>query len=85
MPWFLHLRPDRPKRFMLNLRIPGWARNQPVPGDLYRYADGLNPQVTLAVNGRPAAIRVEKGFARIERTWKKGDSVVLNLEMPVRK
>ena len=31
-----------PKLDTVFLRIPGWARNQPVPGDLYRFADHVD-------------------------------------------
>ena len=34
--------PDRPRRFPINLRIPGWARNEVVPSDLYRFADRIS-------------------------------------------
>jgi DUF1680 family protein len=79
------LSPARPQKFALYVRIPGWARNQPVPSDLYRYSDGLEPNVKLAVNGEPIKLNLQKGFARIERTWKAGDTVLLDLEMPVRR
>ena len=81
----ISLAPAEPRNFKLNLRIPGWARNQPVPSDLYRYEDGLKPEVKLSVNGEPTKVSVEKGFAQIHRTWKSGDVVTLQLEMPVRK
>ena len=31
--------PDRAGTFTINVRIPGWARNEPVPSDLYRFLD----------------------------------------------
>jgi DUF1680 family protein len=87
-PWegkiALTISPSQPKEFTLNLRIPGWARNQPVPGDLYRYVDQLKPRIKLAVNGKSAVPKLQNGFARLTRTWKPGDVVTLNLEMPVR-
>lgn len=73
------------KEFTLNFRIPGWARNQPVPSDLYRYEDDLKPQIKLTVNGKPARYTLEKGFAHIQRTWKSGDQIALHLDMPVRR
>jgi DUF1680 family protein len=76
---------DRPQEFTLSLRIPGWARNQPVPSDLYRYDDGLQPAVKLMVQGQAVPVKLEKGFVRISRTWKAGDRVTLELEMPVRR
>jgi len=75
---------DGPRRFTLNLRIPGWARNEPVPSALYRYlGDAPAPSPTLRVNGEPIAVRLTKGYARIDRTWQAGDTVVLELPMPV--
>ncbi|HTL54805.1 MAG TPA: glycoside hydrolase family 127 protein [Candidatus Limnocylindrales bacterium] len=88
-PWHgkvtLTLTPAQPHQFALAIRIPGWARNQPVPSDLYHYADGLAPAVKLAVNGKTTKVKLDKGFARLERTWKPGDTVLLDLEMPVRR
>jgi uncharacterized protein len=81
----LTLQPAYPKEFTLNLRIPGWARNEPVPSDLYRYSDGLKPKVTLAVNNKAADLDVRNGFARLKRQWKSGDTLVLNFEMPPRR
>ncbi len=77
--------PDkRGAKFTLNLRIPGWVRNQPVPSDLYRYNDGLQPEPKLAINGKSQKLQVSHGFAQITRTWKPGDTVSLELPMPVR-
>jgi len=73
---------DRP--FALKLRIPTWARDQFVPGKLYHYVDDLKPQWTLKVNGQPVETAVTKGFATIDRTWKRGDTVELELPMPIR-
>ena len=88
-PWdgkvSLTIRPAKPRRFTLNLRIPGWARNQPLPSALYRYDDGLTPKVQLAVNGKPAALKLQHGFACLVRTWRPGDTVTLELAMPVRR
>jgi len=74
-----------PGKFTLNVRIPGWARNQPFPSDLYRYDDGINPKVKLAVNARTTPVNLEKGFAKITRTWNSGDVVTLILPTPVRR
>ena len=40
---------------------------------------------TLTVNGRPATYTMEKGYAVIDREWKKGDLVQLDLPMEVRR
>lgn len=81
----LGIDPAAPKEFELRVRIPGWARNQPVPSDLYRYADTVDAKPALAVNGQPTAIDLASGYAKIRRTWQKGDTVTLELPMPVRR
>ena len=42
-------------------------------------------KVTLRVNGEPVVPDIDKGFARIKRTWKQGDTIELNLPMPIRR
>ena len=81
----LTLTPDKARAFTVNVRIPGWAREQPVPGDLYRFADAAAPKPTLKVNGAPVALTLADGYVAINRTWKAGDVIDLNLPMPVRR
>jgi hypothetical protein len=51
------------------LRIPAWA----------------GPKTRIAVNGRATDVAVQPGtFARVERTWKSGDRIELELDMPLR-
>lgn len=71
--------------FTVNLRIPGWAANQPVPSDLYAFSEAVKAPVTIKVNGQELKdVTVKNGFASITRKWAKGDVVALNLPMPVR-
>jgi DUF1680 family protein len=77
--------PQRVRTFAVHMRIPGWARNEPVPSDLYRFLDASAPSPTLAVNGRPVAMTIEKGYVTIDRAWAPGDTIALNLPMPVRR
>ncbi|MFO0907441.1 MAG: glycoside hydrolase family 127 protein [Isosphaeraceae bacterium] len=56
-----------PARFDLRLRVPGWCRG-----------------ATVAVNGEPlASPRIDRGYFVLSREWKPGDTVVLDLPMPV--
>ncbi|HUF71042.1 MAG TPA: beta-L-arabinofuranosidase domain-containing protein [Longimicrobiales bacterium] len=75
--------PDRP--FALNVRIPGWTRGSVMPGDLYSFADGGATAFALSVNGQPVSPRIVNGYARIERDWRSGDVVELDIPMPVRR
>ncbi|HTM27421.1 MAG TPA: beta-L-arabinofuranosidase domain-containing protein, partial [Vicinamibacterales bacterium] len=77
--------PDRARSFPLKVRIPGWARNEPVPGDLYRFLDANAEPVTIRVNGTAVPPTVEEGYVTIDREWTPGDVVELDLPMPVRR
>ncbi|GAB3760810.1 glycoside hydrolase family 127 protein [Spirosoma pomorum] len=77
--------PTKSKAFELAIRIPGWVRNEPVPGDLYRFASQLDNPVTLTVNGKKADYKLENGYAVLRQTWKKGDVVRLSLPMEIRR
>ena len=70
--------------FAMKIRIPGWVRNQVVPSDLYTYSDGKRPSYSVKVNGEEVSSALEQGYFTIERKWKKGDRVELQLDMEVR-
>ena len=79
--------PDRPGEFTLALRIPAWARGETQTAGLYRMAtcEGV-PGAGISINGRPVEpLQPVKGYARVRRRWKKGDTVTLTLPMPVRR
>ena len=60
---------DRPQSFAVLLRIPEWA----------------GPKTRIAVNGRTADAALEPGtFPSVRRTWRSGDRIELELDMPLR-
>jgi DUF1680 family protein len=75
--------PEKAGTFAISVRIPGWARNQPVPSDLYSYLNATDDKFRLQVNGEPFDVPVENGFVRIDRKWQKGDTIALELPMPI--
>jgi uncharacterized protein len=79
------LTPERARRFAVNVRIPGWARNEAVPSDLYRFMDKNAEQPSVKVNGTPVPMAVTKGYVTIDREWKAGDVIDVSLPMPVRR
>jgi uncharacterized protein len=80
------LTPEKTREFTVNVRIPGWAREQPVPSDLYRFADKPAPQPTIKINGRTvASTRAGDGYVSMTRSWNAGDTIDLTLPMPVRR
>jgi hypothetical protein len=88
-PWegrvHIAVKAEQAARFTMKVRIPGWARDEAVPGDLYRFAETSNTPVTLRVNGKSFAYQLDKGYASIEREWKQGDAVDLDMPMAVRR
>lgn len=71
--------------FTIRLRIPGWARNEPVPSDLYRFLDRSDQPVRLWINRKPVDFKVEKGYALLKRKWRSNDLIELILPMPNRR
>ena len=80
----INLEPEEPVTFSIHLRIPTWTGEQFVPGKLYKYINKNTEKWKVSVNGKTINPKVELGFAVIERLWKKGDQVVLELPMPTR-
>jgi uncharacterized protein len=76
--------PQSTMPFGLMVRIPGWAQNVAIPSTLYQFENTSNAKATIKVNGQPFEYTIEKGYAVINRTWKKNDKVEVVLPMEVR-
>jgi len=77
--------PGTAGRLAIHVRIPGWARNEPVPSDLYKFADTVSERAVVKVNGKAAPMELNKGYVTLDRTWKAGDTIEVSLPMPVRR
>ncbi|HVN57058.1 MAG TPA: beta-L-arabinofuranosidase domain-containing protein [Bacteroidales bacterium] len=88
-PWngkvTLDLNPEKEKKFILRVRLPGWAVNEAIAGNLYRFADQGSGSFMVALNGTAQEIKMNDGYAVFEKKWKKGDRLEINFPMPVRK
>ncbi|MBW8682717.1 glycoside hydrolase family 127 protein [Chitinophaga rhizophila] len=89
-PWdgkvAITVNPATTNGFSLHIRIPEWANGKPVPGDLYFEADSAVRQpLTILLNGKPVKYKTSKGYAVLQRNWKKGDKVSFELPMEVLK
>ncbi|GAB3228526.1 glycoside hydrolase family 127 protein [Algoriphagus aestuariicola] len=87
-PWdgkvSLQLKPAKATEFAIHLRIPGWVRGEPVPGELYRFLEENTSDLLVFVNGEPADFEVENGYAVLERQWKAGDQITYKMPMEVK-
>ena len=81
----LTVSPETEGRMTLNLRIPGWAQNKPVPSTLYTVRNAVKQSVKATVNGGEIGVIPVKGYAVIDREWKSGDTITLSLPMPVQR
>jgi uncharacterized protein len=88
-PWegniAINVDPAKKMKTAIHVRIPGWARNIAVPGGLYVFADSSINETKILVNGKPFSYSIDKGYAVIDREWKKGDIIQVQLPMEVRK
>ncbi len=88
-PWageiVIRVNPDYATKRTIYVRIPGWARNEAVPGDLYKFDDQNIGPAQIRINGNEVMFEIEKGYAVLERKWQRGDSIEISLSMRVRK
>ncbi|SFE58281.1 glycoside hydrolase family 127 protein [Thermoflexibacter ruber] len=81
----ISLSPSTQNRFALYIRIPSWADGEPVSGNLYKYLTNYQSNISFFVNGKKVEVKVEKGYAVIERQWEARDEVSFSLPMDVRR
>lgn len=88
-PWegnvAINVDPVKKAKFALQVRIPGWINGEVVPGGLYVFEDKKPTAFTVNVNGKPATYTMSKGYAVIDREWKKGDVVNVSLPMEIKR
>ena len=90
MPWGgksrIKVSASDPVKGTVKLRIPGWARNRPVPGALYSYADKVDRQPAISVNGKSvSAVPDANGYVSLAREWSNGDLVEIEFPIEVRR
>jgi hypothetical protein len=75
----------RKEKATIAIRIPGWAMNKAVPGDLYTFLENSNGRPAITINGQSCTYAIDNGYAVIEREWKDGDMLEYVLPMDIRK
>jgi hypothetical protein len=72
--------PSAPKRFALRIRVPNRDGSS-----LYTTKPSTNGLTSVAVNGVRMTPEIANGYATIDRTWKPGDRVELELPLTVQR
>lgn len=81
----LTINPEKASSFVLKIRIPGWAKNEVLPSDLYTYNKNIDSHFKLKVNNKPVDAKITNGYLEINRNWQKGDLVAIDFPMLVRR
>jgi DUF1680 family protein len=79
------VQPEKTTTFEVRVRIPGWAINKPIPSDLYTFKDSNTEQPKVFLNDKPVALTLQQGYIVLNRKWKKGDRIHVQLPMPIRR
>lgn len=83
------------QQMAVKIRIPGWAQGRAFASNLYSYVDGAvdasetGPAwgFSIGVNGKsgkPSAL-TEQDYVVVDRAWDAGDTIRLDIPMPVRR
>jgi DUF1680 family protein len=87
-PWqgniSLNVKTEKPQKFTLKIRIPGWAMNEVSPGSLYSYNDKLDETFQILLNGSSIQTQVKNGYVEISKEWTGDNRIELILPMKIR-
>jgi DUF1680 family protein len=83
-PWSgrvaITVNPAANKKFAVRVRVPDRATSK-----LYTSVPKVGGLKSLAVNGQPLVPEIQNGYAVINREWKAGDTITLELPMQVQR
>jgi len=87
-PWkgdiSITVEPEKEMELAVKIRIPGWAAETENPFGLYK--SDLQSSTVLKVNGEKVSVsETLRGYAVIQRKWKQGDTIQLELPMQPRR
>ncbi|HMQ08684.1 MAG TPA: glycoside hydrolase family 127 protein, partial [Saprospiraceae bacterium] len=76
--------PASKSKFDIYVRIPGWVKDEPAPGNLYSFNHSATLNYTIMLNGKDIAYEYNHGYAVISREWVNGDEIKLHFPMEVK-
>ncbi len=76
--------PLKKSTFKIYIRVPGWYREQVVPGNLYTFKSRSgDKELIVTINRKQVSAVISKGYIIVETEWKKGDIIDINFPMQV--
>ena len=87
-PWdgnvSITINPKKSEIFDMLVRVPGWAKNKPVPSELYSYTNPHKENIKLKINGITTNYTIsDNGYIAVSRKWKKGDKIDIEFPMEI--
>jgi DUF1680 family protein len=88
-PWdgdlVFKINPKKSAAFSLLFRIPGWARDEAIPSNLYKFEPKPEEKTIIRINGKQVDFLFWHGYAVISRVWNQNDQVEMVLPMGISK
>lgn len=89
MPWdgniSVTMQPENPVKSKLYIRMPCWASDYPVPGDLYSFIEKPSTKPVFKINGEEVKPKMDGGYAVFSKIWQAGDLVEIGFPYEIRK
>lgn len=79
----IKINPEKTERFNLKVRVPGWCRNEVLPGNLYQYQTKNPSVIELWLNGKKTSTIIKDGYLIINKKWSKNEVLEINFPMNV--
>lgn len=83
-PWeggvAITVNPEKKKRFAIYIHAP-----QREASELYQGVPEVSGLTSLTVNGEPVKIEIKNGYVKLNRKWRKGDTIKFEIPMKVQR
>ncbi|MBN2166130.1 MAG: glycoside hydrolase family 127 protein [Marinilabiliaceae bacterium] len=77
----INITPTKKEYFDIKIRIPGWARGEVLPGDLYHFSNNKTAKYKIILNDKLVNTVVNNGYVTISKEWKENDKIKLSFPM----
>ena len=81
----IDIKADKGDDYTLKLRIPGWARNEVLPGGLYNYVNKVSENVEVYIEGKKELFNSLDGYVTLSGEKVNGKQIQLRFPMEVRR
>lgn len=72
------------EKFNIKMRIPGWAKNEVLPGGLYDYVNDMTGNVEVYLDGKKEVVNSLDGYITLSSEKIEGKTIALKFPMNVR-